>query len=40
MSNFIKNFENDLKALTRFLVGPVKKEKSTQTKKKKKAVKK
>jgi len=35
MSNFIKNIENDLKALTKFLVGTVEKKKSAPKKIKK-----
>ena len=35
MSDFIKNFESDLKALTRFLVGTVKTKKNAPAKKKK-----
>jgi hypothetical protein len=35
MSKFIKAFESDLKALTRFLVGTVRTKKNAPTKKKK-----
>jgi hypothetical protein len=35
MSKFIKNFESDLKALTRFLVGDVRTKKNAPIKKKK-----
>jgi len=40
MSKFIKAFESDLKALTRFLVGTIKTKKNAPTKKKKTAKKK